>query len=112
PLSPVAALARSASAPAAPTFTVNSLADVPAGGDLANGVCQTGPGNNVCTLRAAVMKANHFPGGGVTILIPANAHPYPITIPQNTSVYGEADGDFNINANMTLVGGGAAGTRV
>ena len=54
--------------PAVPTLTVNSLADVPGGGNLANGVCETAPGNGVCTLRAAVMEANHYPGGGVTII--------------------------------------------
>ncbi len=97
-------------APAAPTFTVNSLADIAASGSLTNGVCETANGSGVCTLRAAVMKASHFPGGGVTIVIPANTLPYQITIPQNISVYGEADGDFNLNANMTIIGGGAAGT--
>jgi hypothetical protein len=99
-------------APAAPTFTVNSLADIAPTGNLANGICETAPGSGPCTLRAAVMKANNFPGGGVTIILPANPLPYQITIAQNTSVYGEADGDFNLNANMSIVGGGAAGTVV
>ena len=52
-------------APAAPTFIVNSPADVIASAPLDNGVCETAPGNGVCTLRAAIMKANHYPGGGV-----------------------------------------------
>src|SRR5262249_14592759 len=43
----------------APTFIVNSPADVVAGAPLDNGVCETAPGNGVCTLRAAIMKANH-----------------------------------------------------
>src|SRR5690349_16249241 len=63
-------------APTAPTFTVNSLADVVPTGNLANGVCETSTGSGICTLRAAVMKANHYPGGGVTIILPANALPY------------------------------------
>jgi hypothetical protein len=100
------------SAASAPTFTVNSLADIAATGDLTNGICETSPGSGICTLRAAVMKANHFPGGGVTIILPANALPYQITIAQVIGVYGEADGDFNLNANMAIVGGGAAGTVV
>ncbi len=111
----LAGLGPAAAAPAvaaAPTFTVNSLADIAASGNLANGPCETAPGSGVCTLRAAVMKANHFPGGGVTIVIPANALAYQITIPQVIAVYGEADGDFNLNANMTILGGGAAGTTV
>ena len=37
------------------TFTVNSTADVPASAPLNNGVCETAPGNGICTLRAAVM---------------------------------------------------------
>ena len=99
-------------APTAPTFTVNSVADVAATGDLSNGVCETSLGSGICTLRAAVMKANHYLGGGVTIIVPANALPYQITIHQVVGVYGEADGDFNLNANMSIVGGGAAGTVV
>lgn len=67
-------------APTAPTFTVNSLADVVASAPLDNGVCETAPGNGVCTLRAAIMKANHFPGGGATINVPANSLPYKLTI--------------------------------
>ena len=49
---------------AAPTFAVNSLADVAAGGDLTNGVCETATGNGICTLRAALQKAIAYPGGG------------------------------------------------
>src|ERR1700674_2121037 len=67
------------SALAAPTFTVTSAADVVASAPLNNGVCETLPGNNVCTLRAAIMKANHFPGGGVTINIPSGT--YTLTFP-------------------------------
>lgn len=53
---------------AAPTFTVNSTADVAvASGALDNGICETATGNGICTLRAAIIKANHWPGGGVTI---------------------------------------------
>src|SRR5258708_36019628 len=48
-------------APAAPIFTVNSVADVVASGNLANWVCETTPGPGICTLRAAVLKANHGP---------------------------------------------------
>lgn len=54
-----------------PTFTVNSPADVVASAPLDNGICQTAPTNQVCTLRAAIMKANHWPGGGATISLPA-----------------------------------------
>jgi len=38
-------------------FSVNSTGDA---GDFStrNGVCQTAPGNGVCTLRAAIQKSN------------------------------------------------------
>jgi len=62
-------------APNAPTFTVNSMDDVVAAAPLNDGICATaynsGVPNGVCTLRAAIMKTNHYPGGGVTINIPA-----------------------------------------
>ena len=87
--------------PSAPTFTVNSTADV-AGypGDLA---CETAPGNGVCTLRAAIMAANHLPGGGATVKIPPGF--FQITIPPS-STDDEASGDFNLTNPMTLVGNG------
>jgi CSLREA domain-containing protein len=68
------------------TFTVNSAADAPAGGDLANGVCETAPGNGVCTLRAALQKANAFAGGGVVIAIPAGTYVRASTYPAITGV--------------------------
>ena len=82
------------------TFTVNSVADVAASGDLANGVCETASGNGVCTLRAALQKANAFPGGGgVVISVPAGSYargsPYPA-----------------ITAALTLQGAGLASTIV
>jgi CSLREA domain-containing protein len=40
---------------------VNSAADVPAS-NPASGVCETAPGNGVCTLRAAIQVANARPG--------------------------------------------------
>src|SRR2546428_3236654 len=61
--------------PSAPVFTVNSTADVHAGGVLTNGICQTASTNNVCTLRAAVEKADNWPGGGVSINVPALSAP-------------------------------------
>jgi hypothetical protein len=94
---------------AAPTFTVNSAADVVAGGDLTNGVCQTASGNNVCTLRAAIMKANHFLGGGVTINIPSGT--YTLTTPKSGSD-DEIIGNLNITSSMSIIGAGAASTII
>src|ERR1700737_4337475 len=97
--------ARRSAAPAAPTFNVNSIADVPAGGDLTNGVCETATGNGICTLRAAVMKANHFPGGGATINVPSGTYAIPLA---PTTGFNEADGAFYLQPPMTIVGAGAA----
>src|SRR5262245_58268931 len=92
-----------------PSFTVNSLADVVASLPLDNGVCETNPGNGICTLRAAIMKANHFPGGGVIINIPAGT--YGLTIPP-AGTDDETTGDLNITADMTINGAGAANTII
>lgn len=93
----------------APTFTVNSLADVVASAPLDNGVCETLPGNHVCTLRAAIIKANHFPGGGVTIDLPAGTYDLSI-LPVGSD--DETSGDLNITQTLTLTGAGAAGTII
>lgn len=95
--------------PAAPTFTVNSAVDVVAGGVLTNGVCETAPANCICTLRAAIMKANHFPGGGVAINIPAGT--YGLVIAPN-GLDDETTGDLNITNTMTINGAGAASTSI
>src|SRR5271165_2300375 len=59
--------ARAAPATPPPTFVVNSSSDIPAAAPLDDGVCATVKPGGVCTLRAAVMEANHWPGGGATI---------------------------------------------
>src|SRR5262245_24358946 len=79
-------------APAAPTFTVNSFQDDVAAAPLNTGPCEILAGTGTCTLRAAIMKANHYPGGGVTILLPAGT--YSLTIPADIQD-SEADGDLN-----------------
>jgi len=86
-----------------PTFTVTSNADVAAGGPLTNGICQTAPNNSICTLRAAIDKANNWPGGGVTIHVPglpAGAR-YALTI-----------GELGVSQSMTIIGAGAANTII
>src|SRR5579859_1707522 len=106
---PAGPAAVSGQRPAAPTFTVNSLADTPATASLDNGVCETLPGNQECTLRAAIMKANHYPGGGVTILLPAGM--YTLTI-ASSGLDDETTGDLNITSTVTLTGVGAATTII
>jgi hypothetical protein len=86
-----------------PTFTVNSNSDVVASPPLSNGICETAPNNHTCTLRAAIMKANNFPGGGVTIVLPAltGGAQYRLILDQLT-----------ITSTMTIAGGGAANTII
>ncbi len=101
-------------AQAAPTFTVNSTADVAVvSGALDNGICETATGNGVCTLRAAIIKANHWPGGGVTIILPAlpPGVKYSLTIPPS-GIDDETTGNLNITGSMNISGGGAANTII
>lgn len=92
------------------TFVVNSPSDVVASAPLDNGVCETAPGNGVCTLRAAVMKANHLPGGGATISIPAGV--FTLTIPPNGFGGDERVGRLRITASTTLTGAGSGLTTI
>ena len=101
-------------AQAAPTFTVNSPVDVAVfSGALDNGICETATGNGVCTLRAAIIKANHWLGGGVTIILPAQPPgvKYSLTIPPS-GVDDETTGNLNITSSMNISGGGAANTII
>jgi hypothetical protein len=95
--------AQAAPLSAPPTFTVNSPFDVVASPPLDSGPCETFPGNKTCTLRAAIEKANNFPGGGATIILPAlpAGAEYALTIDELT-----------IASNMTIIGGGAANTII
>src|SRR5258706_723386 len=82
-----------------PTFTVNSVADVP---DAApDGICETQsqPHNGVCTLRAAIAEANATTGA--TIVVPSLG-----------AVYLLGSGELLISQSMTIAGAGAAVTIV
>lgn len=95
-------------APGALTFTVNtSLADAV---DInpGNGICETAPGNNACTLRAAIMEANASPGVD-TIVIPAGT--YYLTIPSTAENYA-LNGDLDVTDSVIIVGAGAAETII
>lgn len=86
----------------AATFTVNSNGD---GHDAApgNGICETVPGNSVCTLRAAIEEANAL-GGASTITVPAMT----ITLTLSTAL----DTEPHITANITINGAGSSVTNV
>jgi CSLREA domain-containing protein len=114
----VAALALAAAVSASPralgtcplvptlTFTVDTTTD---GTDAnpADCICATTGGQ--CTLRAAIMQANQT--AGATIVIPARASPYTLTIAK-AGADDASTGDLNILRTMTIAGGGAAGTIV
>src|SRR5262249_23097155 len=95
----------------APTYTVNNTADIVADFPLDDGICTThydsGTPNGICTLRAAVMEANHTPGGGATINILAGV--YPLSSPP-IGVDDETTGDLNLKSSMTIAGAGSNST--
>jgi CSLREA domain-containing protein len=101
--SPLAAYAM----PNAPTYTVNSTADI--AGIAGDAVCETAPGGGICTLRAAIMAANHVPGGGATILLPTGT--YDLTIAR-VGADDETSGDLNVTQDMSIQGAGASSTII
>ncbi len=82
------------------TLQVNSKLDLVAV-NPASGTCQTSKAG-VCTLRAAIQVANAL-GGAVTINVPAGV--YPIKIPGRLED-NAATGDFDLKANITIIGSG------
>ena len=93
----------------AATFVVNDPADV-VDATPGDGVCETASGNAVCTLRAAVMEANAFPGADIATL-PAGT--YELT--RAVALFAadtEADGDLDVTESLDLVGAGATTTVI
>ena len=87
---------------APPTFVVNSLLDRP-DENPGDGVCKAeGPGQ-ACTLRAAIMEANHTPDGGASVSLPGGH--FTLTIPPELEDV-ETTGSLNITARMSLNGAG------
>lgn len=99
----ISVASRAMAAPTAPTFTVNTTFDGTSPGACANNIV------GGCSLREAIIEANHFPGAGVTINIPAGT--YGLTIYPSGSD-DETTGDLNVNVNMTITGSGAATTII
>ena len=100
--------------PAAPTFTLNSTADV-VDANPGDGKCETQLNNGVCTLRAAIMESNHTAGGGATVKfgLPGTVT-YTLGIPAPDTEYqsGEESGDLNISRTVTIIGNGANKTII
>ena len=67
-----------------------------------DGVCETVPGNRICTLRAAVMEANRAPGSTIEInrIVMLDIPP--------SGTDDETTGDLNIVATVTIAGGDPA----
>ena len=89
----------SASARAA-VFTVNNPFDV-SDVNRGNGICETAPGNGVCTLRAAIEETN-FLAGDDTIILPPNT--YLLTQVTELTIFGFG--------NLTITGGGPSTTII
>src|SRR5690606_3906651 len=88
------------------TFTVNSTVDA-VDANPGNGVCQTSVAGQ-CTLRAAVMEANAFPGPDTIQVAAGN---YLLTMSgENDEV--RAPGDLDITEELTGSGAGQTTTTV
>ena len=105
-----ALIAAGSSARADQQITVNSPSDVV---DASPGdrICETAAGNGVCTLRAAIMEANHTLSGTVSIQVPASPVEYTLTI-EAFGVDDERTGDLNITRTVSIIGEGAASTII
>jgi hypothetical protein len=100
-------LAWSARLGAAATFTVNSTLDA-VDAHPGDGVCETAPGNGVCTLRGAVQETNASPGAD-TVVVPAGT--YVLTL-AGANEDAAATGDLDIHDDLTITGEGASVTSI
>ena len=81
------------------TFTVNSPSDV-VDANPGDGKCETVPGNNVCTLRAAIMEANKTSGATIN---------FGLTPPVTYTLSLDA---LVISSTLNIVGVGPDGTII
>jgi CSLREA domain-containing protein len=95
------------SAARAAVFDVNSVADA-VDANPGDGVCETAPGNHVCTLRAAVQEANAVAGTD-TINLQANSTYLLTRVGLDDS---GASGDLDVTSNVNIVGAGPASTII
>ena len=88
------------------TFMVNSTADAD---DInrGDGTCETGPGNDICTLRAAIREANALAGAD-TITLPAGRDTLTLVGEDSTG----AAGDLDITGDLTITGAGSGTTII
>ena len=83
----------------AATFTVNSPFDA-ADANPGDAMCETAPGNGICTLRAAIEEANTLGAGNDTIILPPNT--YLLTLANELTITGD----------LTITGGEASTTII
>jgi trimeric autotransporter adhesin len=93
---------------AAATFTVNRTLDA-VDARPGDGICETAPGNRICTLRAAIQEANTRPGADV-INLPAGT--YTLTLQNGLHEDRAVDGDLDVTDSLTLVGAGVGRTII
>ena len=86
---------------------INTMADG-TDWDPGDGFCETGPGNNICTLRAIIQETNAQVGPD-TIFVPAGQ--YKLTIVGAGENNG-ASGDLDVLDDLTIIGANAAMTII
>jgi CSLREA domain-containing protein len=99
-------LGQTTSAVSPPTFVVNTMNDMP---DInpGNGICETTLGQGTCSLRAAIMEANHVANGPATIdLRGILGNVAVLSIPASGGDT-EESGDLNLLASVNIIGAGA-----
>jgi len=87
-------------------FTVNDTADA-VDSTPGDGICETGPANGICTLRAAIQESNAWPGKD-SIFIPAGTHILALSGLDDTA----AAGDLDVTDALTLRGAGASSSFI
>ena len=80
-------------------FTVNDTTDA-TDANPGDSICETAPGNGVCTLRAAIQETNALPGMDI-IILPSGI--YTLTIP-GANEDNAATGDLDIRDDLTITG--------
>ena len=92
---------RALASPSTVTFTVDTIADQ-LDDDTSDGVCHTSV--NKCSLREAIMQANHLTAPGVTTIIVA-AGTYTHTRPKS-GAKGEVEMDHHVMPSLKAIPGG------
>ncbi|CAG0927898.1 hypothetical protein TFLX_00682 [Thermoflexales bacterium] len=100
---------RAVAAPLGTTFVVNTLSDLP---DPApgNGVCEVAGSPTSCTLRAAIMEANLWPGDDTITFSPGLPTPAIFALTRVGQDDTALNGDLDITGNLTIQGRGASQT--